>query len=82
MQFCNMKADDIVIAPQTADAEELLAEWKKSHIGGRRAFYEFMTTPSADRDIFLVSVRPERVWRGSSLSITYSATKQNDDGVA
>lgn len=64
-----MKSNNVVIAPQTRDIEVVFQEWSKSHEGGRKAFYKFMTTPSGDRARFMLELTPAVEFAGEALSV-------------
>lgn len=44
---------NVNLAPQTGQAAELYAVWRRDHIGTRADFREFLTTPSPERDSWL-----------------------------
>ena len=52
-EFCVMKRNNIIAAPQIADVRRFYEVWHRNHIGGMPAFYDFMTVPSVERDRFL-----------------------------
>lgn len=54
-----MESNNIITAPQVDGVEELFPKWKQNHIGTVNTFYEFMTTPSAEREEFIISVTAE-----------------------
>ncbi len=43
----------IIPAPESADTGALFAEWSKEYTGTVDDFYHFITTPTAQRDLFL-----------------------------
>ena len=49
-----MESNNILAAPQIADVAAYYQEWRRNHVGSRKVFYEFMTTPTPERDRFLV----------------------------
>ena len=48
-----MKKNNIIIAPQIEDTATLFQAWAEENFGTEDQFYEFMTTPSARRSLFL-----------------------------
>jgi len=50
-----MKQNNIIIAPQIANTATLFAAWAEENFGTEERFYEFMTTPSAERTAFLAN---------------------------
>ncbi|WP_290150325.1 hypothetical protein [Muribaculum intestinale] len=51
-----METNNIVAAPQVEDFGEIYNIWKRNHIGNMDAFFDFMTTPTPDRDDFINSL--------------------------
>lgn len=51
-----MKSNNFITAPQVYDTDACFEEWKKNHTGSYNAFFKFMTTPSLERNAFLVSL--------------------------
>ncbi len=43
----------IIPAPESADTHALFSEWSKEYTGTVDDFYLFITTPTAQRDLFL-----------------------------
>ncbi len=48
-----MESNNIIAAPQNNSVEELYSYWQQNHVGSMRAFYEFLTVPSIERDEFM-----------------------------
>lgn len=48
-----MKQNNIIIAPQIANNATLFQAWAEENFGTEDQFYDFMTTPSAWRSLFL-----------------------------
>lgn len=57
-------------APQAKDFNALFLQWKKSYPGGFNKFYEFMTTPSVERDVFLARFETEIKFKGNICVLT------------
>lgn len=69
-----METNNIITAPQVDRVNELYAVWKQTHTGSLTTFYEFITTPSAERSEFIGSLpNVERKFAGAIASITISA---------
>lgn len=56
----------MVASEECRDVNEAFALWSKTHKGGLDVFYDFMTTPSVERELFLDSI-PHGVERKGSL---------------
>lgn len=54
-----MESNNIITAPQVEDAHYIYSFWQQTHTGSKKAFYEFMTTPSAEREEFIISLGNE-----------------------
>lgn len=65
-----MESNNIVTAPQVAEVEEFYEFWKRNHTGSLSSFYEFMTTPTPERDEFLTQWEAKTVFNGSIASVT------------
>ncbi|MBD5294854.1 MAG: hypothetical protein HDS25_01085 [Bacteroides sp.] len=52
-----MKRNNITVAPQTGNMDEMYDYWKEDHFGNRDDFYDFMTTPTPARALFLSRCR-------------------------
>ena len=52
-----MESNNIIAAPGVADAAGLYDIWRVDHTGSLSTFYEFMTTPTPEREEFLLSVK-------------------------
>lgn len=66
--------NSFVCAPQFVSVDRLLEIWKRDHVGEMEAFISFLSSPSADRDVFFASLETERVeisetFEGSVLSV-------------
>lgn len=48
-----MKTNNIISAPQLDTVDDIYLQWKKEYGVGRNKFYDFMTTPSAERSRFI-----------------------------
>ena len=48
-----MEQSNNVTAPTFDNADAIFDIWRQDHTGSRRAFYEFIVTPSVDRDLFI-----------------------------
>ena len=48
-----MKKNNIIISPQIEDAATLFQAWTEENLGTEDHFYDFMTTPSTRRSLFL-----------------------------
>ena len=48
-----MKHNNIVIAPGCSNTSGLYESWKVYNFGTEDQFYEFLTTPSMERTVFL-----------------------------
>ena len=66
-----MDRDRIISAPCTTDTEALLQSWHASHQGTTADFYQFITTPSADRDLFLFGLSKEEHRMGRVVVAAY-----------
>ena len=51
-----MKQNNVITAPQLKDVDSAYKSWRESHSGSLHDFYTFMTTPSPDRDSFVLSL--------------------------
>lgn len=49
----------IVAAPQVGNVQKLRENWQRKFLGTDEDFYNFITTPSAARSLFLSSRTPE-----------------------
>ena len=47
-----MERNNIIAAPQVADVDAAFDRWSENHIGSRNDFYDFLTSPGAERDRF------------------------------
>lgn len=65
-----MEINNTVTAPQLADVTRYYEKWKTSHAGSLRAFLDFMTTPSSERDNFVSSLGPVIKFNGSVATVT------------
>lgn len=51
-----MESNNINTAPQVDGVHLFYPKWQQNHTGSLKAFYEFMTTPSAEREEFINSL--------------------------
>lgn len=65
-----MESNNILAAPQIADVDAFYTEWRRNHVGSKKAFYEFMTTPSPERDRFLVEMDAVTEFAGAVVTTT------------
>jgi hypothetical protein len=65
-----MDSKNIITAPNVYDAADVLATWQKNNVGNEATFYEFMTTPSLERDEFVAGMPTEETFVGSVVSVT------------
>lgn len=70
LQFCNMESNNIITAPAVADVEALYKEWRRLHTGNRLDFLRMLTTPSAERDVFMSCVGVDCRYVGDVAVIT------------
>ena len=54
-----MIRNNITIAPQCNDTDDLYELWMQENFGTEAQFYEFMTTPSLERTAFLSGLATE-----------------------
>lgn len=61
-----MESNNIITAPQVDGVHIFYQVWKQNHTGSQKAFYEFMTTPSAEREEFINSLgeKVEHTFKG------------------
>ena len=59
-----MERNNIIAAPQVADVDAAFARWSESHIGSRKDFYDFLTSPGAERDKFFRQNKSELLFFG------------------
>ncbi len=67
-----MKQNNIIIAPQIEDTATLFQAWAEENFGTEDKFYEFMTTPSARRSLFLTEHSVEVSRDGDFVTQNYS----------
>ena len=60
-----MESNNIITAPQVNGIHLFYPKWLQNHFGSEKTFYEFMTTPSAEREEFINSL-------GEDVSITFT----------
>lgn len=65
-----MESNNILAAPQIADVDAFYTEWRRNYIGGKKVFYEFMTTPSPERDRFMVEMGAITEFAGAIVTTT------------
>lgn len=67
-----METNSIITAPQTDNMSGLYAKWKSSHSGSIEDFYDFMTTPTTEREEFISSMREnvDFTFKGNITEIT------------
>lgn len=68
-----MESNNILAAPQVVGTETIYVRWRRGHVGSRKDFYEFMTTPAAARDSFLAELEAAPVFSGAVAAITLTA---------
>lgn len=51
-----MESNNIITAPQVDGVHIFYPMWQQNHTGSQKTFYEFMTTPSAEREEFINSL--------------------------
>ena len=51
-----MESNNIITAPQVDGAHTFYQRWQQNHTGSEKTFYEFMITPSAEREEFINSL--------------------------
>lgn len=50
-----MERNNAISAPQIPDVASLYGEWQRVRVGSRADFFQFLTTPTAERETFLAS---------------------------
>lgn len=65
-----MESNNIVTAPQVAEVDEFFEFWQRNHIGSLNKFYEFMMTPTPERDEFLTQWGAKTEFNGSVAAVT------------
>ena len=65
-----MDNNNILAAPQIADVDTFYKEWRRNHVGSRKVFYNFMTTPTPERDRFLVEQGAVTEFSGAVVTTT------------
>lgn len=60
-----MERNNIIASPETDTYESLYQIWQNTHIGSKKDFYRFMTTPTVDRDMFMNTVKKELRYTGN-----------------
>lgn len=65
-----MKKDYQTAAVQIADVEAVYQLWRRTHTGGKSAFYDFMTEPSFERDEFVNGMRSTIELHGHTIAKT------------
>lgn len=65
-----MESNNILAAPQIANVAAFYQEWRRNHVGGLKVFYEFMTTPTPERDRFLVDMGAVTEFSGAVVTTT------------
>lgn len=66
-----MDTNTVIAAPASVDVETLFEKWKQSHSGSLATFYEFMTTPTIERELFLNSCTSRTVHNSAAI-VLYS----------
>ena len=51
-----MESNNIVSAPEIIGCKKLYEIWSQNHLGNIDTFYEFITTPSVEREEFINSI--------------------------
>ena len=54
-----MKNNNRTIAPQTENVQDMYTVWQEDNYGTMDQFFEFMTTPSMERALFLAKFQKE-----------------------
>jgi hypothetical protein len=65
-----MDNKNIITAPNVYDMADVFATWQKTNVGNEATFYNFMTTPSLERDEFVASMPKEEAFVGSVVAVT------------
>lgn len=65
-----MESNNILAAPQIANAAAFYTEWRRNNVGSLNAFYEFMTTPTPERDRFLIEMGAVTEFAGAVVTTT------------
>lgn len=65
-----MESNNILATPQIADVDAFYTEWRRNHVGSKKVFYAFMTTPSPERDRFLVEMGAVTEFAGAIVTTT------------
>ena len=67
-----MNNQNNLVAPQIDDIDEVYSLWKNSTGGSRAQFYDFMTTPSVERNRFLMKLDVKNEFVNNCLIQTFS----------
>ena len=67
-----MNTNNIISTPCLPDAEAAYSRWEQSHAGSRSDFFRFITTPSVERDVFLLSLSEELKFEAPVVLVQYS----------
>ena len=72
-----METNNIVTAPQIEDTDVTFGIWQRNHTGNYKAFFEFMTKPSQEREEFINSLGNSVVseFNGSVAAVTIKAVQ-------
>jgi hypothetical protein len=65
-----MDNKNIITAPNVYDTADVFAKWRNNNVGNEATFFEFMTTPSLERDEFVAGMPTEETFVGSVVSVT------------
>ena len=69
-----MESNNILAAPQIVGVDDIYTEWRRSHVGSRKDFYEFMTTHSPERDLFVAELNGMPEIYGTVAAMTIKAS--------
>lgn len=72
-----MESNNIITAPQVDGVHIFYPKWQQNHTGSQKAFYEFMTTPSVDRDEFINSLGDDvaNAFNGGVVEVTLNENR-------
>ena len=65
-----MESNNILAAPQIETVDIFYQEWRRNHAGSIKVFYEFMKTPTPERDRFLVEQGAVTEFSGAVVTTT------------
>lgn len=80
-----MESNNIISAPQILDFTGLYKDWSANHTGSQRDFLQFMTTPSREREEFLLQlgdrVQTRNTGNIAEIVITQAPLKPLEPGI-